>query len=84
MAGGLRGPPASLRLLRAGLHGAGFRNALAAAVDVAAQAPNKMEGLNEAIASMSRIIVMCMRRGPGVASTASGVAAFAVRYRPAV
>lgn len=42
-------------LLRSGLRGADFRNALGAAVDVAAQAPDKMEGFSEAVASLSRI-----------------------------
>jgi hypothetical protein len=45
-------------LLRAGLRGADFRNALAAVVDVAAQAPDKMEGAQEAVASLSRINLM--------------------------
>jgi hypothetical protein len=45
-------------LLRAGLRGADFRNAMGAAVDVAAQAPDKMEGLQEAVASFSRIALM--------------------------
>jgi tape measure domain-containing protein len=52
----LRGMGAEL--LRAGLRGADFRNALGAAVDVAAQAPDKMEGLQEAISSLSRISLM--------------------------
>ncbi len=44
-----------VELLRAGLRGADFRNALGAALDVAAQAPDKMEGATEAIAALSRI-----------------------------
>jgi hypothetical protein len=47
--------PLAAELLRAGLRGTDFKNALGAAVDVAAEAPNKMEGLSEAIASLSRI-----------------------------
>jgi hypothetical protein len=42
-------------LLRAGLRGADFRNALGAVVDIAAQAPDKMAGASEAVASLSRI-----------------------------
>lgn len=42
-------------LLRAGLRGADFRNALGMALDVAAEAPNKVEGAQQAIASLSKI-----------------------------
>ena len=49
---------AGVELLRAGLRGGDFRNALGAAVDVAAQAPDKIEGLNDAIASFRRIALM--------------------------
>lgn len=45
----------SAELLRVGLRGADFRNALGAIVDVAAQAPDKMEGMQEAAAAFSRI-----------------------------
>ncbi|MCY1559855.1 hypothetical protein D9M68_969320 [compost metagenome] len=40
--------------------------------------------LPSSAASMSRSMVMAMRLGPGSASTASGVSALALRYRPAV
>lgn len=42
-------------LLRAGLRGADFRNAIGMALDVAAEAPDKMAGAQEAIASLSKI-----------------------------
>lgn len=45
-------------LLRAGLRAADWRNAMAGALDVAAEAPNKMEGMQEAVASFSRIALM--------------------------
>jgi len=45
----------SVELLRAGLRGGDFRNALGAAIDVAAEAPDKMEGFQEAVSSLSRI-----------------------------
>jgi hypothetical protein len=47
-----------IELERAGLRGADFRNAMALALDVAAQAPDKMEGMGDAVASLSRISLM--------------------------
>lgn len=44
-----------IELERAGLRGASFRNAMAMAIDVAAQAPDKMAGMSEAVSSLSRI-----------------------------
>lgn len=45
----------SAELLRVGLRGADYRNALGAIVDVAAEAPDKMEGMSEAANAFSRI-----------------------------
>lgn len=42
-------------LLRVGLRGADFRNAIGMALDVAAEAPDKVAGAQEAIASLSKI-----------------------------
>ena len=47
-----------VELLRAGLRGADFRNALGAAADVAADAEDKMEGMRDAVGAFSKIAVM--------------------------